>query len=295
MVDSSPARNLIDGSTKLTGVIGWPVEHSLSPAMHNAAFRRLGINWVYLPLPVYPDHLGEAVRGLRAMSFAGANVTVPHKQAVMPYLDDISYNAQVIGAVNTIVVRDGSLYGDNTDAPGFLACLAEVGFQVGPIQVAVLGAGGAARAVVHALAQAGASGITVFNRSLARARQLCQDMARFHPDGSIQADRLQRVDQIDERFHLLVNTTSVGMWPDVEVSPWPSGLEFPPHLTVCDLVYNPAETRLLAQARAAGAETVNGLGMLVHQGAIAFELWTGKEAPTSAMRTACLQALGRSA
>jgi len=281
----------ITGRTTLVGVIGWPVEHSLSPAMHNAAFAALGLDWVYVPLPVYPDHVGEAVRGLRALGLAGANVTVPHKQAVLAYLDHISHAAQVIGAVNTIVVREGLLYGDNTDATGFIASLHDVGFDPAGTYCAVLGAGGAARAVVHALAGAGARQVCVYNRHISRAYDLCRDMAKFHGDVRFESAALDDVSAIGDDTDLLVNTTTLGMWPETEVSPWPRDLPIPGQLTVCDLVYNPPETLFLSQARAVGAETVGGLGMLVHQGAAAFELWTGRPAPLAIMRAACMETL----
>jgi shikimate dehydrogenase len=281
----------ITGCTRLVGVLGLPVEHSLSPIMHNAAFAALGLDWVYVPLPVYPDHLGEAVRGLRAMGFAGANVTVPHKQAVLRYLDDVSEDALVIGAVNTIVVRNDDLYGDNTDASGFIAALVEAGFDPRGIYAAVLGAGGAARAVVHALANAGACQVCVYNRHVQRAHELCRDMARFHLDVRFEALPLDAVREIDEDFSLLVNATSLGMWPETEASPWPVDLPIPAHLTVCDLVYRPLETMFLTQARAAGAEIVSGLGMLIYQGAGAFEMWTGHPAPVHVMRQACQEFL----
>ncbi len=281
----------VSGRTKLVGLLGLPVEHSLSPVMHNAAFAALGLDWVYVPLPVYPDHLGEAVRGLRAMGFAGANVTVPHKQAVLRHLDDIAEDALVIGAVNTIVVRDNDLYGDNTDASGFIAALVEAGFDPRGVYAAVLGAGGAARAVVHALANAGARQICVYNRHVQRAQDLCRDMARFHTDVRFEAHSLDAVCNIDEDTSLLVNATSLGMWPDTESSPWPTDLPIPAHLTVCDLVYRPLETLFLTQARAVGAETIGGLGMLVYQGAAAFEMWTGHSAPVHVMRQACREFL----
>jgi shikimate dehydrogenase len=281
----------ISGRTTLVGVVGWPVEHSLSPAMHNAAFAALGLDWAYVPLPVYPDHLGEAVRGLRALGFAGANVTVPHKRAVLNHLDEVSHTAQVIGAVNTIYARDGLLYGDNTDAAGFLASLDEAGFDPAGSYCALLGAGGAARAVAHALADAGALQVCIYNRNYAHARDLCQDMLKFHPDVRFEPASFSRVSAIGEDTDLLVNATPVGMWPRTEEAPWPSGLSIPGHLTVCDLVYNPQETLFLTQARSVGAEIVSGLGMLVHQGAAALELWTRQPAPVATMRQACLQAL----
>ena len=281
----------ITGRTTLVGIVGWPVEHSLSPAMHNAAFAALRLDWAYLPLPVYPDHLGEAVRGLRALGFAGANVTVPHKQTVLTYLDEVGHAAQVIGAVNSVAVRDGLLYGDNTDAVGFIDSLRDAGFDPAGTYCALLGAGGAARAVAHALAEAGALQVSIYNRSFSRARHLCQDMAKFHPDVRFEAASLSDLSAIGDDVDLLVNATTLGMWPNTEVSPWPRELPIPGQLSVCDLVYNPQETLLLTQARAVGAETVEGLGMLVHQGAAAFELWTGRPAPVATMRAACLAAL----
>jgi shikimate dehydrogenase len=286
---TSFTQHTVTGHTTLVGIIGWPVEHSLSPTMHNVAFAVLGLDWAYVPLPVYPDHLGEAMRGLRALGFAGANVTVPHKQAVLSHLDEVSHAAQVIGAVNTIVVRNGTLYGDNTDAAGFIASLREAGFDPVGTYCALLGAGGAARAVAHALADAGALQVCVYNRSFSRARDLCQDMAKFHPDARFEPASLSDVSVIGDDADLLVNTTSLGMWPHTEASPWPRELPIPGHLTVCDLVYNPQETHFLAQARAIGAETVDGLGMLVHQGAASFQLWTDQAAPVEAMCEACLE------
>jgi shikimate dehydrogenase len=282
----------ITGHTTLVGVIGWPVKHSLSPAMHNAAFAELGLDWVYVPLPVYPDHVAEAVRGLRALGFAGANVTVPHKQAVLAQLDEVSRAAQVIGAVNTIVVREESLYGDNTDAAGFIASLRETGFDPAGTYCVLLGAGGAARAVAHALADAGALQVGIYNRSIGRAQALCRDLAKFHSNVRFEPASLSDVSAIGEDTDLVVNATSLGMWPDTDASPWPGELAIPGHLTVCDLVYNPQETLFLTQARAAGAETVYGLGMLVYQGAAALEMWTGRPAPVETMREACLESLG---
>jgi len=269
----------INGKTKLVGLIGWPVEHSLSPAMHNSAFAALNLNWRYLPLPVHPERLGEAVAGLRALGFVGANVTVPHKEAVMSYLDHVTPEAQAIGAVNTIVVREGRSIGHNTDWCGFLAALSEGGFDPQGKRVVVLGAGGAARAVVYALAHAGAQ-VTVLNRTLARAQVLVKDFSPLFPALPL---TLQTLEEQTAEAHLLVNATPVGTWPEVNQSIWPQGLTFPGHLTVFDLVYNPRQTKLLRQAEAAGAKAIGGLGMLVHQGAAAFELWTGEKAPVETM------------
>lgn len=284
----------INGQTKLVGLIGYPVEHSLSPAMHNSAFAALSLNWRYVPLPVLPERLGEAVAGLRAMSFVGANVTVPHKEAVMSYLDEVTPEAQAIGAVNTIVVREGRSIGHNTDWRGFLTALSEDGFDPQGKRAVVLGAGGAARAVVYALAQAGAQ-VTVLNRTPARAEDLVQDFSPLFPSSSLLPTPLtpQALEERTAEAHLFVNTTPVGMWPEVDKSIWPEDLAFPGHLTVFDLVYNPRQTKLLRQARAAGAKAVGGLGMLVHQGAVAFELWTGEKATVETMYEAANKTLGR--
>ncbi|MCS7221411.1 MAG: shikimate dehydrogenase [Anaerolineae bacterium] len=283
----------IDGRTRLVGVIGWPVEHSLSPQMHNAAFDALGMNWRYLPLPVAPDQIGAALAGLRALGFVGVNVTIPHKQAVIPYLHDLTEAARAIGAVNTIwVEKDGQLHGDNTDAYGFLAALREGGFEPQGARVAILGAGGSARAVTYALAMAGASRVGLWNRTLDRAEAIARDMSALFPQVAFEAHRLPGgLGFIGGDVNLIVNCTPVGMWPQVDTSPWPADLPLPSRCFVMDLIYQPLETRFLAQARAAGARTLNGLGMLIHQGAAAFRRWTGVEPPLEVMARALQIAL----
>ena len=279
----------INGQTKLVGLIGYPVEHSFSPIMHNSAFAALNLNWCYVPLPVHPERLGEAIAGLQALGFVGVNVTVPHKEAVMPLLDHVAPAAQAIGAVNTIVVRGGQGIGYNTDWQGFLTALSEGDFDPQGKRAVVMGAGGAARAVVYALAQAGAQ-VTVLNRTLARAQALVKDFSPLFPALPL---TLQTLEEQTAEAHLLVNATSVGTWPGVNQSIWPQGLAFPSHLTVFDLVYNPRQTRLLQQAEAVGAKVIGGLGMLVHQGAAAFELWTGEKPPVKTMYEAASKTLGR--
>lgn len=281
----------ISGKTTVVGLIGWPVSHSVSPPMHNAAFTALGLDWCYVPLPVPvepPERIGEAVRGLVALGLAGANVTVPHKQSVMPHLHRLSPAAQAIGAVNTIrVERDGTLLGDNTDAPGFVADLRSHGIDPTGQHVLVLGAGGSARAVVYGLASAGAASITVANRTVSRAETL---IAAIQPQ--VAACPLQTcslpadLHHAAERADLIVNCTSLGMTPQVETMPWPDDLAFRPNQTVYDLVYNPPQTRLLQRAAHDGARAIGGLGMLIWQGAIAFQTWTGIEPPVEVMRAA---------
>lgn len=283
----------IDGKTRLVGLIGWPVEHSLSPAMHNAAFTELGLNWCYVPLPVHPERLGEGVKGLVALGFAGANVTVPHKEQVMAYLDALSPDAEAIGAVNTILVRGEKLIGYNTDWRGFLAALRQGGFSPEGKQAVVLGAGGAARAVVYALASA-ESGVVILNRTMEHAEALVEDFSSLFPSGSFTYLPLiaEMLGEQVNNAHLLVNATPVGMWPDINRCLWPETVPLPGYLTVFDLVYNPPQTKLLQRAAAAGARTISGLGMLVHQGAVAFQLWTGLEPPVEAMYEACRQLRG---
>jgi shikimate dehydrogenase len=281
----------ISAKTILVGLIGWPVSHSVSPAMHNAAFAALGLDWRYVPLPVdpaQPDAVGDAVRGMRALGLRGINVTVPHKEAVLPFLDRIEPAAQAMRAVNTIAVEsDGALTGDNTDAPGFIADLREHGVDPSGLDVLVLGAGGSARAIVYGLAQAGARRITIANRSVERAQLLIDDLRAFLaattaavtplPDGLAHAATTA---------DLIVNCTSLGMTPRHETTPWPHDLALRPTQIVYDLVYNPADTQLLHQASAQGARAIGGLGMLIWQGALAFERWTGERAPVTVMRSA---------
>ncbi|MBN1641525.1 MAG: shikimate dehydrogenase [Anaerolineae bacterium] len=289
---------MIDGQTRLVGVIGWPIAHSLSPTMHNAAFDALGLNWRYLAFPVLPGQVGEAIAGLRALGFRGVNVTVPHKEAVIPYLDAIPARVRQFGAVNTVIVdRDAegacALRGENTDVEGFAYALREGGFEPQGRRVLVVGAGGGARGVVYGLCGAGAARVSVLNRTPERAARLVEDLAPGAGStrlrwGALTPDALVRAAQ---EADLLVNTTTLGMWPHVEASIWPDDRSLPAHLAVCDLVYRPLETRLLRQARAAGAPAIDGLGMLIAQGALSFEMWTGQWPPADVMRAACEAAL----
>ena len=262
--------------------------------MHNAAFEALGLVWQYDLLPVPPGQLGTALADLRAGEFRGANVTVPHKSAVMAFLDEIDDAARTIGAVNTITVQGKRWRGHNTDAAGFVRALREAGLEPAGRRALLLGAGGAARAAAYALAQAGCA-VAIHNRTTNRAAKLVhhlQDLDLCAPVAWVPGKAA--LDQLDlARFDLLVNATSVGMWPRAEDTPWARELAMPSHWTVFDLVYNPLETRLLWQARQAGANTIDGLGMLVWQGALAFALWTGQEPPADLMRVAALESLER--
>lgn len=281
----------ISGKTHLVGLIGWPVGHSVSPAMHNAAFAYLGLDWRYVPFPVNPDDatgIGAAVHGLRALGLRGANVTVPHKQAVMPHLDRLTPAAQLIGAVNTITVdANGDLVGDNTDAPGFVADLHSHGVDADGLHVLVLGAGGSARAVVCGLATAGAARVAILNRTIERAQALVDDLQPLYKHCHLSAHRLpEAIGALASPADLIVNCTSLGMTPNTETNPWDAQTPFRAGQVVYDLVYNPPVTRLLLAAAADGARPLGGLGMLIWQGALAFEQWTGQPAPVDAMRGA---------
>lgn len=284
---------MINGETRVTGIFGDPVAHTLSPAMHNAAFTALGLNFVYLPFHVRREALAAAVAGIKALGLAGVNITVPHKEAVLPLLDEVAEEARLIGAVNTVVNRGGALVGYNTDATGFLRALQEAGFDPAGRPAVVIGAGGAARAVVVALARAGVWEITIFNRTLSRAAALAE-LVRAE---GIAAAALSWADltgagkKVVAQAALVVQTTSLGMHPQEEDAPPVPPEALGPGQLVVDLIYSPPETRFLRLARAAGATTQNGMAMLLHQGAAAFELWTGREAPVGVMRAALENAL----
>lgn len=270
----------LNGETQLFGVLGWPVAHSMSPAMHNAVLRELGLNGCYVPFPVRPGQIHQAVQGLVALGVRGVNVTVPHKQAVMAEVDATAPEAQAVGAVNTVAIErspegDVLLRGSNTDVPGFLSGLDAHGFEVRGARAVVVGAGGAARSVIFALMQEGAARVKVLNRTPSRARRLAADFASSRLEsGALDVETLVAEAAVSD---LLVNATTVGMWPEVGGSIWPDEAVIPAHLTVYDLVYNPVETRLLRRAREAGAEVIDGLGMLAYQGALSLDVWVDED------------------
>jgi shikimate dehydrogenase len=269
------------------GIIGYPVGHSLSPKMHTAAFRTLRLNWDYSLLPVPSEQVPETIQMIWREGWRGINVTVPHKQGVISLLDRVTSHAEIIGAVNTIVNENGQLVGYNTDWIGFLEALQEAGFDPTNRRAVLLGAGGAARAVLYALLEQGGT-VTIANRDERKAEALALEFsAHFARD--IPVLSLNDTEGLQTALNdatLLVNSTSLGMSPYPSGDPLPSEIVIPTHLTIYDLVYNPRETQLLKRARAAGATGIDGLGMLVHQGAEAFRLWTGLEAPIEVMRQA---------
>lgn len=261
--------------------------------MHNAALASLGLNYVYVPFAVAPEDLGQAVRGLFALGVRGANVTIPHKEAVIPFLARLSPEAEAVGAVNTLVREGRGWVGHNTDGAGFLRALREeAGFDAAGARFLILGAGGAAKAVAFAVAGAGAAAVTVANRTPARAESLCRALsARLSCEvRAIPLDE-EHIGRALSATDVLINTLPLGMHPQVEeMPPVPVELLQPP-LLVCDLVYNPRPTKFLRVARANGCRTMDGLPMLVAQGALALEIWTGTKPPLNVMRRAAEEAL----
>nr|WP_154957813.1 shikimate dehydrogenase [Paenibacillus xylanexedens] len=271
----------------LLGVMGDPIAHSKSPAMHNAALQAAGVHGMYMPLHVQPDQLEAAIRGIVALGYRGVNVTIPHKEQVMQYLDVIDDSARLIGAVNTIVNENGKLTGYNTDGIGYVRSLKEEAVpQLEGKRIAVLGAGGAARGVIYALALEKPEQISILNRTADRALTLATDL-RSHGLGDISGNGMQDAQAVLATADIVINTTAAGMHPhvdDVPVDPvW-----IREGAAVSDLIYNPLETRLLRESRLRGCTVHGGLGMFVYQGAVAFEHWLGIPAPVDTMRRAVL-------
>lgn len=278
----------VNGQTQVLAVFGYPVEHSLSPTIHNASIAFLGLNYIYIPFSVMPDHLESAIRNINPLGIRGVNLTVPHKEKAIACLDWISPEAQAVGAVNTIYPVGGQLKGYNTDGEGFLRSLKETGLSLRGCNALVLGAGGAARSVVYRLVQEGAK-VTIANRTVGRAEELAQRMARILDADKIECLHIQDVGKITEKMEaaeLVVNTTTLGMHPVMDSTPPIPPESFHSGMLAYDLIYNPNETRFLGYARAAGARTLNGLEMLIQQGAVAFQIWTQMEPSVEAMRVA---------
>jgi len=278
MLRHRPAANFV-------GVLGWPLEHTLSPVIHSAAFRAMKLDWLYLSWAVEPDDLGDAIAGLRALGALGANVTMPHKETVVGYLDELSGDARTIGAVNTIQRIGRSLVGHNTDVDGFRNFLeGDAGIDASGRSVLVLGAGGAARAVVRALDGLDAGRISVAARMEERSRPLLDLMGKARGDYVKWADAWDVAGDYD----VVVNATPVGTGSGdpIERARWHEGQ------VIVDLVYDPPSTALVERARASGARAWGGLGMLVHQAAAAFQIWTGQDPPLETMSAAALHAIG---
>ena len=260
--------------------------------MQEAGFRELGLNWRYLTIEVAPAKLGQAMAGVRAFGMRGLNLTIPHKIAVMQYLDEIAPDAAVIGAVNTVRREGDRLIGENTDGKGFLhGVRTDGGLDPRGKRAVVLGAGGAARAIVTELALAGAAEVLVVNRSVERGEAMVADLAG-KTGRPIRFERWRGTYAVNAGTDLLVNATSIGLYPDVHAMPPVDLSGARPGMLVSDVVFNPPETPLLADARRLGLPTLDGLSMLVYQGTIGFQLWIGREAPAAVMKQALARALG---
>jgi shikimate dehydrogenase len=277
---------------ELVGVFGHPVAENPTVVMQEAAFQELGLNWRYLTIEVYPDDLEDAMKGLRAMNMRGINLTIPHKVAVLKYLDEVAPDAALIGAVNTVCREENRLIGENTDGKGFLRSLRDdAGIDPAGKRVMVLGAGGAARAITVELALAGAQQITLVNRTVERGEELVQ---LLNEKTSITASFFQWDTQyeIPSDTDILVNATSIGLFPNVSEKPDIAYETITQAMTVCDVIPNPPHTPFLREAESRGAKTLDGLGMLVYQGAIGFKMWTGLEAPVDVMHQALKKVFG---
>ncbi len=276
---------MITGKTVNFGVIGHPIAHSLSPAMQNAGIQAAELDYAYIAMPVKPEELGQAVEGLKSLGFRGFNVTIPHKQAVMDYLDEIQEDARIIGAVNTVSIEDGRLVGYNTDMIGFVQAMKDNGFQPAGKNALLLGAGGAARAIIHGLIKEGVKSLTIGVRNVAKAQAVADYFAH--------AMEIKVLDWHSQEFkealaqaQLLVNSTPLGMAPKIDAMPPVDWELIGENVFAYDIIYTPAETLFLKTAKEHGCNILNGEAMLVGQGAEAFRIWTGQELPRKPMAEA---------
>jgi shikimate dehydrogenase len=280
----------ISGKTRVCGVIGDPIEHTLSPTIHNAAFNHLKLDFVFLAFRVKAADLENAIRGMRGLGIHGLNVTMPHKSTVIGYLDEVDPTVKFLGSANTVLNKDGELSGFNTDGVGALKALRENGTELSEKKVLLLGAGGAAKAIAFSLARE-VGELVILNRAAEKAKKLAEALRRIFNKkvvgGSLSPDAIAKNLQDSD---VLVNATSVGMHPNVSQSIAPPQW-LKPDLAVMDIVYNPIETRLAKDAKAAGAKVISGVEMLIYQGAASFEIWTGRSAPIEVMRRAALNKL----
>jgi shikimate dehydrogenase len=268
----------VSGKTKVIGIFGYPIEHTLSPAMHNAAFEALGLDICYAAFRVEPGNLPEAVNSVRALNMPGVNITIPHKESVMPLLDHVNDEAAFIGAVNTVVNSEGSLTGYNTDGRGFMHSLSEAGISIDGKDIVVIGTGGASRAISYYLSEK-ASSIALYDVDRAKKVKLANDLLKIR-NNIVQMKSIEDI----KSPHLIINATPLGLKSDDPLPLNPDSIT--PEMIVCDLVYK--KTALLKEAESKGAGILDGSGMLLWQGVLAFELWTRKKPPVDVMRRTLL-------
>ncbi|MHA1256818.1 MAG: shikimate dehydrogenase [Promethearchaeota archaeon] len=281
----------IGAHTNILCVIGHPIEHSMSPVMHNAALNDLSLDYVYVAFDIHPNDLKKAILGLKKKNFKGINVTIPHKEAIIPFLYDLDPLSKQIGAVNTIKNEGGVLLGRNTDALGAKKALVDAGFKIEGKKALILGAGGAARAISFALSEE-INEIFIVNRTEERAIKLAnelQEKTKIKASGMEMNGKTLRT--LISSVDILINTTPIGMYPKIDRSPISKDL-LHENLFVFDVIYNPLQTRLLKDAKKAGSKTLNGLDMFINQGALAFEWWTGKKPNVKLMKDKIIEQLG---
>ncbi|MEA5594707.1 shikimate dehydrogenase [Rivularia sp. UHCC 0363] len=286
---------MITGTTKLLGVIGHPVEHSLSPLMHNAALTKLGLNYIYLPFPIEPQNLAKALDGFAAIGVVGFNATIPHKRAIIPLLSQIDPIAQAVGAVNTVFRENDRWIGTNTDVEGFIAPLQLLERDWSQVVAVVLGNGGAARAVVAGCTQLGCASVHVVGRNLPKLQEFRDNWQDSPLKVNLQVHQWDSLPKIIQQANLLINTTPIGMHPHIENSPLDAQLfaHLPKDTIIYDLIYTPSPTKFLQYAQAQGVTAIDGLEMLVQQGAAALKIWLQQDVPVDVMRQTLQQHLYR--
>lgn len=271
------------------GVIGYPIKHSLSPQMHNAAFESLGLYMSYHAFEVPPERLHQAIEGVRGLGLRGLNVTIPHKVNVIPFLDTVDELASEIGAVNTIVNDNGILKGYNTDGEGFLNSLLNfIDGDLRDMSVLIIGAGGASKAVTLTIAKHGVKEIAISNRTLSKGEALAKSCSKYASSSSIS---MKDGEKFIDQFDIIINTTSIGMINQAEIPMSLDRLPSNKNIYLCDLIYTPMQTKFLLEGQKKGAKTLNGLDMFINQGALAFEHWTGKKAPAVVMKETVIKHL----
>jgi len=285
-------RNSITAQTKILCVIGYPIEHSMSPIMHNAALQDLELDYAYLAFDVPPNRLKEAVKGFKALNVKGISVTIPYKEIIIKFIDEIDSTAQKIGAINTIKNEDGVLIGKNTDAEGGRKAILDAGCEITGKNILILGAGGVAKAICYTLAK-DANKMVITNRTESRAKKLAKELKKkikINAEGTNNSETtLKREIKTTD---ILINATSVGMYPQINKLPIKMEI-LHKHLFVVDLIYNPLETQLIKDAKVIGCRTLGGLDMLVNQGALAFEWWTNKKPNINLMKNKIIEFLGK--
>jgi len=289
IMEYNPSSSIMDkmklnGTTKIFAIIGYPISHSASPQMHNLAYIKSNINAIYIPFQVHPDQIKEALQSIKTLNISGINVTIPHKESVIPYLDMLDPFAKKVKAVNTIILKKNKLKGFNTDGPGFILDLEKrCNFNPARKKIVIFGAGGSAKSIAFACAEKKPAQISIINRTLSRAEELLSSLQK-HTNTPIQIIKENQRSQTIKDSDLIINTTSLGLTPNIKDSPLTDFSSISAHHICYDIIYTPSQTRFLREASKKGAKTFNGFGMLAYQGALAFKLMTGKTIDIETMK-----------